>query len=544
MSKKNVNIDFTREKVSAFEPLLLLSCFGLSIIGAIIGMQLIVRLGISANTSILGALIAICFSRIQIASFLRFKNLDRQNLIQTSVSSATFGAANSLMIAIGVPWAMGLPDLIWPMLIGATLAMMVDGSMLYGLFGTRTFPEKGTWPAGVATAEALWAGDKGGKKAWLLGAGILTGIGGAFVGIPMSAAGVALIGNLFALFMFAIGLLVRGYSNTHQFTDYIPHFDIYTMYLPHGFMIGAGLVALIQVIIQIVKSRQTANSTATDKENDRRFMRTLKRGFLSYLVIALLLAFLAQLTSQMSLPMLLGFIVFAAVAAIVQEMIVGIAAMYSGWFPAFAAALISLIVGMLLGFPPTALGILVGYCVATGPAFADMGFDLRTGYLIRGEGADPELEKYGRRQQYFAAMLGFLTAALVVALTHQIYFDQGLVVPASKIYAATIIAGTSAEVARNLMMWAIPGALLQLLGGPSRQLGILFATGLIINYPIAGWTVLVALACRVVLERVFKKTTADTSSFAGGLIAGDALFTAGKMLIPALKAKLAIFFIK
>ena len=47
--------------------------------------------------------------------------------------------------------------------------------------------------------------------------------------------------------------------------------------------------------------------------------------------------------------------------------------MHAGWFPAFATALIFLIVGMLLGFPDLPLAILVGFTAATGPAFADMG---------------------------------------------------------------------------------------------------------------------------------------------------------------------------
>ncbi|MBO1929026.1 hypothetical protein J4731_07995 [Providencia rettgeri] len=41
-------------------------------------------------------------------------------------------------------------------------------------------------------------------------------------------------------------------------------------------------------------------------------------------------------------------------------MIVGMAAMHSGWFPATAAALISLMIGILLGFPE-ALAVLVGF---------------------------------------------------------------------------------------------------------------------------------------------------------------------------------------
>lgn len=33
-------------------------------------------------------------------------------------------------------------------------------------------------------------------------------------------------------------------------------------------------------------------------------------------------------------------------------------------------------VGMLIGFPPVALALLAGFSAATGPAFADMGYDI------------------------------------------------------------------------------------------------------------------------------------------------------------------------
>ena len=47
------------------------------------------------------------------------------------------------------------------------------------------------------------------------GGGVLAGIiGTGLLGIPMSAFGVAFIGNVWALTMFGVGLLLRGYSAT------------------------------------------------------------------------------------------------------------------------------------------------------------------------------------------------------------------------------------------------------------------------------------------------------------------------------------------
>ncbi len=157
-----------------------------------------------------------------------------------------------------------------------------------------------------------------------------------------------------------------------------------------------------------------------------------------------------------------------------------------------------------------------------------MGYDLKAGWILRGEGADPDLEREGRRQQYFAELLGFGVAAITVAITHQWYFANDLLPPVDRVYVATIEAGVDPGIASKLVLWAIPGALIQWVGGSSRQLGILFATGLLILNPAAGWTALVALAIRVVLVRRFGARASDSMHIAaGGFIAGSALTSFG-----------------
>ncbi|WP_035054016.1 OPT/YSL family transporter [Andreprevotia chitinilytica] len=510
----------TRTQARFFEPFLLLASAALSVLGAMIGMQLIVSLGISANTSIIGALIAIVFSRIPLEITRRFRVLERQNLMQTAISSATFGAANSLMIPIGVPYAMGMPELALPMMIGAVVAMFVDGTMLYLLFGSRTFPTTGTWPAGVATAEAIWAGDQGGRKAGFLGVGVAAGVAGAWFGIPMSAFGTAFLGNLAALTMFGIGLVTSGYAPN------LFGVNIVKLYIPHGLMVGAGIVALFQVAAEIARSRKTTDLEAGAQEvSPKKAGCILSGGFLVYLAIAMLISVMAGLITDMSLGMFLAFMLYAALAAYVHELIVGIAAMHSGWFPAFAVALITLTVGIVIGFPAPALAMLAGFSAATGPAFADMGYDLKTGYLLRGSGSDMALERAGRRQQYLAAMTGFAVAAIVVIGFHQMFFARGLLPPIDKVYAASINAGSSAEIARTLILWAIPGALLQWLGGSKRQLGVLLSTGMLISSALAGWAVLAGLLLRYVVNRKYgDRYSAQMSAFAGGVIAGDAIY--------------------
>ncbi|MEI5668627.1 OPT/YSL family transporter [Bosea sp. CCNWLW174] len=532
---------------SLFEPATLALIAILCVFGAIIGMQLLVSLGITANTSLIGALAAMALARVPLAIFARYRSIHVQNLAQSAISSATFGAANSLLLPVGIPWLLGRPDLVLPMLAGAFFAMLLDGYLLYRMFDSRVFPATGAWPPGVAAAEAIKAGDEGGRKAVLMGVGFVTAILVGFVkvplawigfagsaamsSIPMSAFGVAFIGNIWALAMFGVGLLLRGYSSPifggPLFETIIPKGDLMAAYIPHGFMIGAGLVALLQVGLLLFRRNEAQRQAeAASGTTDAEVKRALGLGTIGYLVIAVFLALVGGLMTDMSIGMLILFVLYAAFAAYVHELIVGLAAMHSGWFPAFAVALITLIIGMLLGFPMPALALLVGFSAATGPAFADMGYDLKAGYLLRGNGVDPAFEREGRRQQLFAAMFAFVIAGAVVLVSYQSFFDRNLVAPVDKVYAATIKAGVAPGVAWQLFLWAIPGAILQLIGGPKRQIGVLFATGLLINFPMAGWAVLAGILCRLVWEKLRGADgEGDMEVFAAGVIAGDAIFS-------------------
>lgn len=493
----------------------------LSVFGAVIGIQLLVTLGVTPNTSIIGALVAMILARIPLQMMSGYRSVHFQNLAQSAISAATFGAANSLLLPIAIPFLMGRPDLVLPMFLGVSAAMLLDGYLLYRMFNTKIFPASGAWPPGVAAAEAIKAGDKGGKQAALLGAGMLVGAVGSWFKIPMSAFGTAFIGNIWALSMFGVGLLLRGYAQP------LFGYDINKAYIPHGMMIGAGLVALFQVGMVLMKKTAKAEAEATEENLASRSVgQTLRLGGFAYILLAAGVSLLGGLYADMSTGMLIAFILYAAFAAFVHELIVGIAAMHSGWFPAFAVALITLLLGLLVGFPVTALAVLCGFSVATGPAFADMGYDLKAGFILRGHGTDPAFELEGRKQQLIAAMLAFVIAIPVVYIAHGIYFAQGLVPPVAKVYVATINAGAVPGIAQSLFLWAIPGALIQLIGGPKRQLGVLLSTGLLIANPMAGWAVAVGIALRVLLEKFGgAKARGYMEVFAGGVIAGDALFS-------------------
>src|SRR6202045_689711 len=166
---------------STFAPATLILLIVLCVFGAVIGVQLFLQLGVTPNTSIIGALVAMLLARVPFPIFARYRSIHVQNLAQSAISAATFGAANSLLLPIGIPFLLGRQDLILPMLIGAALSMLLDGYMLYRMFDTRIFPASGAWPPGVAAAEAIKAGDAGGRQAALLAVGLAVGVVGSWL---------------------------------------------------------------------------------------------------------------------------------------------------------------------------------------------------------------------------------------------------------------------------------------------------------------------------------------------------------------------------
>lgn len=515
-----------------FTPATLLLLLVLSIFGAIIGVQLLTTLGVTPNTSIIGAMVAMIIARIPLQCFARFRSIHIQNLAQSATSAATFGAANSLLLPIAIPWLFGRQDMVMPMFFGVALAMLLDAWLLYRLFNTRIFPAEGAWPPGIAAAESIKAGDQGGKQAVLLSVGIVIGAMGSWFKFPMAALGTAFIGNIWALSMLGVGFLLRGYSQP------LLGIDINKLYIPHGVMAGAGVVALFQIVKLVRNSKanpaaQSADDSALPTEQNEQIGKSIRFGALGFGVISILIALTSGLYAHLSLPWLIAFIVYAAFAAFLHQMIVGLAAMHSGWFPAFAVALITLLIGILIGFPPEALAMLCGFSAATGPAFADMGYDLKAGWILRGKGQHSRFELEGRRQQLLAAMLAFVVAMPVVLFIFRDYFSQGLVPPVAKVYVAAINAGVSMDIAKSLLIWAIPGAIIQLIGGPGRQMGVLLATGLLINNPLAGWAVMIGIAIRAVALRIGGEPVRNKIEvLAAGLIAGDALFSFFSSILP------------
>ncbi|MGA6154975.1 hypothetical protein ACPEIC_16695 [Stenotrophomonas sp. NPDC087984] len=543
-----------RSHPRAFEPVTLVLTIVLSVLGALIGVVLITSLGVSPNTAVIGALVAMLIGRIPVGVLTRMRSKHRQNLVQSAISGSTFAAANSLLTPIAVPFALGRNDLVWPMLGGAVIGLAVDSWVLYRVFDSKLLPATGSWPAGIAAAETIKAGDTGGRKAAILGAGAVIGFVGALFKLPTSAAGVGFLGNIWALAMFGVGLTVGQYAPEFGF-------DLGARHVPHGLMIGAGLVALTQALLLMRTKKGGAKGAADSPALEGpaadgpdadggltvrapQLRRGLLEGMGLFVCGAIVVAIAGGVAGKLSLPALVGWVLLAGVAAIVHQLIVGLAAMHSGWFPAFAVTLIFLIIGLVLHIPTVPLALMVGYTASTGPAFADLGYDFKAGWLLRRDAAPwRPFEIEGRRQQYLAQLVGFGVALVVVAVAWKTFFQDGKVPPVAEVYVTTIKTGLEPGTMTTMLLWAIPGALVQLLGGPSRQMGVLLATGLLVATPQAGWMVLGALVVRQlytlwrrrgITDAAARKESDeqaenDLSLVGAGLVAGSSLNDVGQL---------------
>src|SRR5260370_8993192 len=79
---------------STFSPATFVLLIVLAIFGAIIGIQLILQLGVTPNTSIIGALVAMILARVPLTLFARYRSVHFQTLHQSTISTPTLTPPN------------------------------------------------------------------------------------------------------------------------------------------------------------------------------------------------------------------------------------------------------------------------------------------------------------------------------------------------------------------------------------------------------------------------------------------------------------------
>lgn len=522
--------------VRTFEGETILLSLIVSALSAIISMQILVKTGFGANTSILGAIIAMSMARVPFSRMDKFRSLDRQNLVQTMCSGAAFAASNCGILVVGIFYFVeGAMEYVTYMLIGAAFATCISIYFVYRLYDSSVYPASAPWPPGVATAQTIIAGDEGGEKIKRLLQGIAAGIigsaikvpatwigiaGGAKFGLPMAGIGIVFLANLWSMGALAAGLLIRAYAPVFF------NFDIGGTYIPHGVMVGAGMMSLIQVVLILYKGARGAQNTVVEEGQSYTITvahQGVKKAFgisaAMNACVAVLLAVATGFLTDMSFGMMAVWVAWTTFSSVIAPVLVGICAMRSGWFPAFAITTIFLSLGLLMGFPPLALALLTGYVSCTGPCFADMGYDLKTGWILRGRNSDIPYELEGRKQQLLAEIVGAVVGFAVVALFMRVYFTLGTLPPVSSVFANTIKAGQDPAILKELLKWGVFGAAIQLAFGPKKTVGVLLATGLLIYSPMYGIGVLAAVLFRMFFGSKFMDLRES------GLIAGDGIYS-------------------
>jgi uncharacterized oligopeptide transporter (OPT) family protein len=361
----------------------------------------------------------------------------------------------------------------------------------------------------------IQAGDEGGTLARELLQGLAAGAIGRALSWPMAGVGIAFIGNPIALTALAVGLVVRGEGVRLGL-------DLAGSYLPHGVMIGAGLVQVGQTAWLIWRTNRPAAAgpvpqAAGDAGGRATTAAELAGHALVFMLVAGALAAAGGLWQGMPAGQLGAWVVFAGAAALAHTIIVGYCAMLSGWFPSFAVAIALVLVAALLRFPVEALALVAGFILSTGPQFADLGYDLKSGWIIRGRGADEARERAGRRQQVLLQQLGAVTGIVVVWLASAAFWRLGMVPPMSRAVAATVGLAATPQLAGDLLLGAGLGAFVQAAGGGRRAVGLLLATGLLLDNAAYGYALFVALAARALIGVGPMRVRAP------GLIAGDGL---------------------
>ena len=496
------------EKLSIFKPSIIIPGVFFAILSAAICMQIMGQFGNAPNTSLISLVLLMSIAKISVTVASIFSDPEKQNYIISIASASGFVAANCAFISIAMLFVMERDDLLFPIALGTLVGSLITVFSMGKLFDTKIFPAEGSWPTGKAIATMIEAGNQGGKKSRELFQGVFVGVLSSVFGIPAAGIGIAFIANVVTMIAMAIGVILRGFS-IYIFNG----FDIGSSNIPQGLMIGAGSVAFFQILFSFKNKNKINNHFDINQNSAIIFIKPL----LLFVLGAVITAFASGLLFYMTPFMLFIWVLFCSLAALIAMLLIGVASMNTGIAPAFAVVTIFLTVGLFVGFGAEPLSVFIGYLSSVGMPFADTGISLKAGYIIRGNGKNKEHELYGRKQQIILKYIGVFIGVIMAFVFSGVLIENNVIPPMSHFYANAVTSVLSYYVLREIVLWAIPGVILQIAFG-NKSVGLMLATGLFINNSIFGVVVLFAVLIRLVIG------TKHMSVRAPGLIAGDGIF--------------------
>jgi hypothetical protein len=491
-------------------------------IAAMVSQHLFSSFGLIPGAELLGAVLIGGAARLP--GLKATRSLETRFLIETAAAAAGTAAAVSLTLPLGLVEQSQIGLARFPLLVLLGLGGAVGLVSMRWLAAWPPLGGQAPWPRAAAAAEAMQVME--GRFGLLPGLAGLTGLGlgawaGAAVGLPAAAPfGLALLGNGFGLGALALGLLLR------PALPGLLGLDLNAAGVAPGLMLGAALVALPQAVGPVLLGlwRRRERSAADAGEDRGRRVVYAGRLVTGRLVALLLYGAVAFVLLDRSLPgfgrsaplTLLGWALVAAALAVALQLFAGLLTAQLGWLPLLGSGLVVLACALRLGLDPPGALLTTGLALAAGPLAAELGNQFALGGRL-GMTRQPATT-------LLAALLGLEVALLVVGLSGEAYLRQGLVAPPAQALGAALGLARRGWQPDVLGLAMLVGGGLQLAGGPSRQVGLLLGTGLLVAQPVAGWALLAGLAARGVLSLGLRgRGSLPLAALGLGLIGAEAI---------------------
>ncbi|MCC7104635.1 MAG: hypothetical protein IT307_05785 [Chloroflexi bacterium] len=484
----------------ALEPATLLAGLAAAFVASTLSLHLFAQFGVApaAELFVMSAAGLIARPRQRWSAWL---DDGRRRMLVAFAATGAVGAGSALMLASALPFALGQRDLVGTVLLLGSLAAAAAMLVAVGLTARRRVHRLAVGDAGATGAVPA----RGSAASGAVVLGLALGLWGAPGLLPqlpypsMSAFGLGLLGNPFALGLFAVALLIRPFGPATFGVDFA------SAPIGPGMLVGAGLAAFAQMLRS--QGRQIADAGLSSAPLPPPPLWPARRAVLAALAVfpiaGLLLA--ARIGSFDAWTWLQAAGV-GLLALLVVLLLVARQPLPSHASGVGAAVAVSL-VGFSFGLPLLVAVLLASLVAAVVP------LAVQTVYLVAEVCLRRQTE--GAYQIGLAAMLGLGVALAVDAAFAVTYLEAGYVPPADRAIALFVAQLQAPRMLGALWPWLVLGGAVQLLGGAGRHAGLLLASGLVLDNPTAGWTLLLALVTRAALSSLPRLHSGRTLAIAG-----------------------------